>query len=145
MSKFVIEISNIRRRGPVVVHPGKLVEDAAAPGGKRVEVSRVGVLVLDPSEHEDTSIKLTGEQFQAHSYSLEAKLEGKHGCERELAAHAVDVETGEKQAITYAEAAEIIAADLNNDEAALADQAKQAAEFDAAAKGDDDEEDAENE
>ncbi len=145
MSKFVIEISNIKRRGPAFVHPGKLIEDPAAPNGKRVEVSQTGVLVLDPSEHEDTSIKLTGEQFQSHSYSIEAKTEGKFGCERELALHVVDVETGEKQAISYAEASELVAEKLNDDDAALAEQVRKAAEFDAAAKDDDDEEDAENE
>lgn len=132
MSKFVIEVSNIKRSGPAFVYPGRLVPVLDAEGkqiGQQVEVSALGILVLDPSEHQDTSVKLTGEQFQKYSYDFEGKTEGKHGCERELALHAVDVETGERQTITFAEALEIIAADLNNDEAAKADQAKQAEEF----------------
>lgn len=136
MSRLVIEVSNIKRRGPAFVYPGRLVSDEN--GAQRVEVSQTGVLVMDPSEHQDTSLKLTSAQFNAHSYELEGKSEGKYGCDRELKLHAVNLDSGERHPLTFAQAAEIVAENLNDDAAAEADQAKQAAEFAAADKDEDD-------
>lgn len=126
-SKFVVEVTNVKRRGPAFVMPGRLV--TGSDGRPRVEVSASGVLVLDPSEDQPTRVRLTSAQFQEYSYDLEGKSEGKYGCERELQLNAVDVQTGERAVLSYREAAELVAANLNDDAAALEDQAKQAAEL----------------
>jgi len=128
MPKFVIEVSNVKRRGPAFVYPGRLMPDPAG-GPARVEVSALGVLVLDPSENQDTSVRLTSAQFLNYSYEIEGKTHGKYGCDRDLKLHAVDVESGEKLELSYAEALDIVVQGINDDAAAEADQKKQADEL----------------
>lgn len=132
--RFVIEVANAKRNGPAYVHPGELVNG-------QVAVTAVGILVLFPStDAEDTRVQLTSAQFKAYSYDLEAKVSGKYGCTRDIALSAVNPDTGERKSITFEEAAEIVALDLNDDAAALDDQARQAEEIQALADDRDEDE-----
>lgn len=123
MPRFVIEVSNPSRYVPAFVHPGELV-------GGTVVAAVTGLLVLDPSGPREVSrIALTAEQFRQYSYDLEGKSAGKYGCEKSIELHAADADTGERMPVTYAEAAELVRERVTDDDAALADQAKKAAEW----------------
>jgi len=123
MTRFVVEVSNAKRNGPAYVHPGALMN-----GG--VCVTATGILVLHPSTDADaTRVQLTAQQFRDYSYDLEGKSAGKFGCAKDVALHAVNPDTGERVPLSFAEARELVEQNLNDDEAALADQAKQEAEI----------------
>ena len=139
MPRFVIEVSNRKFSGPAYIHPGELVVDAN--GRKSIQVRAAGILLLHPnSETSPTRVQLTSEQFKQFSYDLEAKSEGKYGCAKEIDLFALDVDKQDRLQLSFAEAADMVASNVNDDEAALADQAKQAAEIEKLADDRDEEE-----
>lgn len=154
MSRFVIEIQNGKYDAPAFVHPGRLIPctERNAQGeqvpvmrdGKPVmtlSVTATGVLVLHPGTRQNPSaVRVTSEQFREFSYEIEAKAEGKYGCEKEIEIYAVDADTGEKVRYSYAQAAELVEANLNDDAAALADQKRQDEEIQKLADSRDEEE-----
>lgn len=126
--RFVVEVANAKRNGPAYVHPGALVK--GTDGRQQVAVTATGILVLHPStDHDATRIQFTSQQFRDYSYELEAKSMGRFGCTKDVALSAVNPDTGERLPISFEEASDIVASNLNDDAAALADQAKQEAEI----------------
>lgn len=118
--KYLVEVANAKRRGPAYVHAD----------------NSSGVLFLD----EDSRVPITAEQFAAFSFELEAKAEGKKGCAKEVRLYATDPTTGESMPISFDDAKGLFAQRLIDDEAALTEQAKQAAELNKLADDRDEEE-----
>lgn len=83
-----------------------------------------------------TRLPLTPEQFRKFAYDIEAHAEAVHGIwKKDLEIYAVNLTTGEREQVTYAQALQVLAAiDDEAAAAALEEQAKQRAELDAELK-----------
>ncbi len=77
-------------------------------------------------------IPVTSAQFRALARDIEGHAEGKFGVARDLQLWVCDLDSGERERTTFAQAAQVIELNMLEDSAAAELQAKQAAEVEAA-------------
>jgi hypothetical protein len=109
MSKYVIEIESLK--------DGLLILFAEQPGQH---------LRLAPGTRASPSmIAVTSEQFKAHAYDIEGHAEGKFGINpADVQLWVRDVESGERERVSFAEASSFVATGVLSDDAALERQAE---------------------